>query len=125
MIRIILDPQGFDKSIDGATIDCQGNAIEIAADFGLAIGDIYNGMKNRDPRMAKLFRSAIQAVVVDISCGDMLVGFADKAHQPIADKVCSAVFHHNGRYTVLFAETGCPHTVKIKFCLYNCKVKVF
>lgn len=67
MIKIILDPQGYDKSISGVTIDCQGNAFEIAADFGLAIGDIYSGMKNRDPRMAKMFRSAIQAIVLDVS----------------------------------------------------------
>ena len=64
MIRIIIDAEHRDPSIDGMTIDVEGNPFEISAELGIAIGDIYNGMKT-DADMALAFRKAIQAAVSD------------------------------------------------------------
>ena len=65
MIRIIIDAEHRDPSIDGMTIDVEGNPFEISAEFGIAIGDIYNSMKKTDAGMALAFRKTIQAAVSD------------------------------------------------------------
>ena len=65
MIRIIIDAENHDPAVKGATVDVVGNPIEIAAELGVAIGDIYNAMKKTSPGMEKVFRQMMQSIVSD------------------------------------------------------------
>ena len=62
MIKIILDPLNKDPSIDHGTVFVSGDLMEVVAELGFAIADIYNCMKRRDAVMAEVFREMMDAV---------------------------------------------------------------
>ena len=50
-----------------SVVAASGTTGDIAAELGLMVGRIYNAMKERNPRNARVFRIALQAVVSDAS----------------------------------------------------------
>ena len=67
MLKILLDPEHLDPTIEKNEIYVRGNALQIVSELGYVIADIYNGMKNSDPGMAEAFRHLVSVAYLPAS----------------------------------------------------------